>query len=299
MRSEPKVLIIILNWNQYELTRQTLCSLNEITYSDYEILLVDNGSTDDSFARLKKDFPGMHTLAAGENLGVSGGRNAGIDFARDRNDDYLLFLDNDVIVAEDFLGRLVEALESHPAAGGGQSLVFHFDRPDLVCSAGGSFFPLICHHRTRRTNSVRQPIQDDRPVEIDWLGGVVQLYKKAVFSHIDGFDEDYHPYGCEDAQMGLDVKRKGYSLLLVPGSRIWHRAKAGNDWLEFKTKNNASAMVLFLRKNTHRANFVFAFLWHLVNYVLRYSFIFLLRGRFTQLRALMAGLRQGWTKSIP
>ena len=298
MNPEPKVLMVILNWNQYELTRETLRSVRNLAYKNYRVLLIDNGSTDDSLARLRADFPEILWLAAGRNLGVAGGRNAGIAYARERDYDYLLFLDNDVIVAADFLGRLVQALESVPDAGGGQSLIFHLDRPDQICSAGGQFVPLICHHRARRLKGTSYDGKDIVPLEVDWLSGGVQLYKASIFSSIDGFDEDYHPYGCEDAQMGIDLKKNGYRLLLVPGSRIWHREKTGKDWLTFKTKNNACAMVLFLRKNTGRANFAFAFAWHLMNYVLRYSLTFLLTGRFDQFRALLEGLRSGWKKPL-
>jgi hypothetical protein len=298
MNSDPKVLVIILNWNQYELTRDTLHSIQQLDYRNYKVLLIDNGSTDDSLAKLKSDFTDVLFMAAGKNLGVAGGRNVGIAFAREKDYDYLLFLDNDVIVAPDFLRQLVRALESNPRAGGGQSVIFHYDRPDQVCTAGGQFIHLICHHRARKPDGIACPGEDDRPIEVDWLAGGVQLYRTSLFSSLSGFDEDYYPYGCEDAQMGLNLKKNGYTLLLVPGSRIWHRAKADKEWLEFKTKNNASAMVLFLRKNTNRANFPFALLWHLANYVLRYTCTFLLTGRLSQLRALLEGLRLGWTRPI-
>jgi GT2 family glycosyltransferase len=298
MRTEPKILIIILNWNQYKLTQETLYSLQNIEYQNYQILLIDNGSTDDSFHRLKAEFPGLYTIANEENLGVAGGRNAGIAFARKMDYDYLLFLDNDVLVAPDFLSELVSAMDFYPNVGGTQSLVLQYGKPDSVCSAGGQFFPLICHNRSRKGVKISALLRDGCPQEIDWMGGVVQLIKREVFSHVKGYDEDYNPYGPEDAQMGLAMRRAGYRLLLVPSSRIWHRAKREKNWREFQTRNNAQSMVVFLRKNSNWVNFPFALAWHLLNYVMRSSLRYLFTARYDLLNAFMEGLRLGWTKHI-
>lgn len=298
MKTEPKVLIVILNWNQYESTREILSSLQEIDYQNVHIVLIDNGSTDDSLMRIKTEFPDLQTVAKAENLGVAGGRNAGIAFARKRDYDYLLFLDNDVRVAPDFLTELIRVMTFHSNAGGAQPLILHLQEPNRLFSAGGQFFPLICHHRSRRKEKTRDLLNDNRPIEIDWMSGGGQLIRYEVFSSVRGFDEDYYPYGCEDAQMGLDMKKAGYRILLAPGSRIWHPQKAGKSWMAFKTRNMAQSLVIFLRKNSSWVNFPLALGWHLLNYVLRYFLKYLLTAQFAQLRALFGGIMSGWTKSI-
>jgi len=298
MRSEPKVLIIILNRNQYELTRETLHSLQKIDYENHDILLIDNGSTDDSFYRIKVDFPQLFTVANKKNLGVAGGRNVGIEFARKRDDDYLLFLDNDVLVAPDFLTKLVQAMDLYLDVGGVQSLIFHQGAPETVSHAGGQYFPLICHGRSRRAKKTAALLRNSRPLEIDWMSGVSQLIKREVFSRVKGFDEDYYPYGSEDKQMGRAIKCAGYRLLVAPSSWVWHREKREKQWLEFKTENIAMSAVIFLRKNSHWASFPFALAWHLLNYVTRYSLVFLYSERYDLLHALVKGLREGWRKPI-
>jgi GT2 family glycosyltransferase len=298
MRSPPKVLIVILNRNQYELTRETLRSLQKIDYKNYNILLIDNGSTDDSFHRIKVDFPQLLTMANKKNLGVAGGRNVGIEFARKRDDDYLLFLDNDILVAPDFLTVLVQAMDFYPDVGGVQSLIFHLREPETVSHAGGRFFSLICHNRSRRGKRTAELLRDGHPLEIDWMSGVSQLIKREVFSRVRGFDEDYYPYGSEDQQMGRAIKGAGYRLLVAPRSWVWHREKQEKRWLEFKTENIAMTAVIFLRKNSNRANFPIALAWHLLNYVARYCLVFLYSERYDLLRALVKGLRKGWRKPI-
>jgi GT2 family glycosyltransferase len=78
MLNNPKVTIIILNWNGKEDTIECLESLEHITYPNYEILLVDNGSTDGSVKCLRERYPGMEIIETGENLGFAGGNNVGI-----------------------------------------------------------------------------------------------------------------------------------------------------------------------------------------------------------------------------
>lgn len=298
MKKEPKVLIVILNWNQYESTRETLVSLRRMDYQNSDIVLIDNGSTDGSLSRIGTEFPEIRTVANGKNLGVAGGRNVGIVLAQESNYDHLLFLDNDVQVAPDFLTELVRAVALDSNIGGAQPLILHLQEPERIFSAGGQFFPLICHHRSRRGERTKELLEDDRPVEIDWMSGGGQLIKREVFSRVKGFDEDYYPYGCEDAQMGLDMKKAGYKILLAPKARIQHPQKVGQDWMTYKTRNMARSLSIFIRKNSTRTGLPLAMGWHLVNYVLRYSLKYLLSARFDQLRALFIGITSGWTASL-
>jgi GT2 family glycosyltransferase len=113
----PKVHIIILNWNQREMTVDCLNSLKKLDYADVEIVLVDNGSTDDSIEVIKENFPEITLIENKENLGVAGGRNVGFRYALQGSADYVLFLDNDTIVDKNFISELVKVGEDHKDAG--------------------------------------------------------------------------------------------------------------------------------------------------------------------------------------
>ena len=104
---QPKVSIITLTWNSYEVTRDCLLSLQKIDYPAFEVVLVDNGSVDGSGKKLAHDFPDVKVILNETNLGFTGGNNVGMRDALARGTDYLLLLNNDTIVAPNFLTELV------------------------------------------------------------------------------------------------------------------------------------------------------------------------------------------------
>ena len=102
-RRQPKVSIIILTWNSYDVTRDCLLSLRKIDYPAFEVVLVDNGSVDGSGKKLAQDFPEVRVILNEKNLGFTGGNNVGMRDVLARGTDYLLLLNNDTIVAPNFL----------------------------------------------------------------------------------------------------------------------------------------------------------------------------------------------------
>ncbi|MEY3643864.1 MAG: hypothetical protein RLZZ207_558, partial [Bacteroidota bacterium] len=115
--SPPKVAIIIVNWNGYALTKACLESLKELQYSNFKLILVDNGSVDGSGEKLKSEFPEIELLTSPDNIGFTGGNNLGIQWALDHSFDQVLLLNNDTLVEPDFLDPLVSFLEQNPDYG--------------------------------------------------------------------------------------------------------------------------------------------------------------------------------------
>ncbi len=104
----PKVHVIVLNWNNKELTEQCLLSIQRIDYPNYEILIVDNNSSDGSVELFKNNFPDVKLLCLDKNLKYAGGNNAAIDYLSFNDDDFFLFLNNDTLVSRDFLHHLID-----------------------------------------------------------------------------------------------------------------------------------------------------------------------------------------------
>ena len=105
--------IILVNWNGYDLTQACLESLKELQYSNFQTVLVDNGSIDGSGEKLKTEFPAITLLTSPENNGFTGGNNLGIQWALDHSYDQILLLNNDTLVEPDFLNPLVKIFH-HP-----------------------------------------------------------------------------------------------------------------------------------------------------------------------------------------
>ena len=126
----PKQLAIVLvNWNSFELTKDTLESLHQTTFTNYDCIVVDNGSIDGSGDRIETAFPNCIVLKSSTNKGFTGGNNIGMDYALQNGYEYIMLLNNDVAVEPNFLEPLISRLDQDPKIGAVQPLIyFHHDR---------------------------------------------------------------------------------------------------------------------------------------------------------------------------
>ena len=108
-----KIAVILINWNSYDLTRDTLNSLQKVSYKDLDVIVVDNGSSDGSGDRLEAEFSDAIILKSETNSGFTGGNNIGFQFAMEQGYTYALMLNNDVEVEPDFLEPLVYAMDEN------------------------------------------------------------------------------------------------------------------------------------------------------------------------------------------
>ncbi|MEW6048922.1 MAG: glycosyltransferase, partial [Bacillota bacterium] len=145
----PFVRVVVVNWNQWRTTVGTLQALERIEYPRFEVVVVDNGSSDDSADRLAAwlaSRPGMSLTRLPENRGFAGGVNAGIlagmaRAAETARADYFWLLNNDAVPEPSALGHLVMALEQDSSAAAAGSLILYADAPSLVWAAGGDIVP--------------------------------------------------------------------------------------------------------------------------------------------------------------
>ena len=138
--SPTKVAIILVNWNGYELSKACLESLKQLQYSNFQTVLVDNGSIDKSGEKLKSEFPEITLLTSVENIGFTGGNNLGIQWALDHDFGHVLLLNNDTLVDPNFLNPLVSFLEKNPDYGAVQPKIMLEAERDKLWNAGGGYF---------------------------------------------------------------------------------------------------------------------------------------------------------------
>ena len=129
---KPSVTVIVLNWNGKDLTVECLESLQQVNYSNFNILVVDNGSTDGSVELLKEKFPEVSILVLEKNLGYAGGNNRGFDSLKPDQPEYVIFLNNDTIVDENFIGPLVKQLLTHKKASQTVPKIYYENDPKLI-----------------------------------------------------------------------------------------------------------------------------------------------------------------------
>jgi len=214
---KKKVSIIIPNWNGKRFLKMCLSSLDKLTYPNYEIVVVDNGSKDGSREYVKRYFPFVRLIENKENLGYAGGANLGI---KNSFGDYVLILNNDVEVEPNFLTILVERLESSSKIACVQPKICTYDNREIL-DAVGSFLTssgFLYHFGRLKKASLSQYNQVR---EIYSAKGAAMLLRRDVLDRIGLFDDDFFAY-FEETDLCHRVWLAGYRVVYEPKAVIYH-----------------------------------------------------------------------------
>lgn len=246
-----QVGIIVLNWNGLDDTRDCLKSLERQQYQAATVYLVDNASVDGSGAVLAAEFPYCRYIGNKTNQGFTGGNNTAIEHCLADGVDAVLLLNNDTIVAEDFLTHLVDALQTEANIGMVGPKILYFDPPDEIWFGGGTInFNQAAPFRHRGEGS-RDQGHLDRAEETEFLTGCCLLVRSEVIRHIGALDPALGYY-CEDVEWCLRAKRAGWRIWYAPKSRIWHRisrstARAATPVYYYSNRNPVIVATKYLR----------------------------------------------------
>ncbi len=241
MNNFPKVSIVILNYNGKQFILEVLNSVLKINYPNFEVVLVDNGSTDGSLELVKKSFSKIVFIKNSENIGFSAGNNIGIKYSLERGAKYVLLLNYDTQVKRNFLVNLVAIMERDKKIGISSPIIFK-NKSSQLWFAGGkiNWLKMKSRHQTKmiKTNYKKS----------DFISGCAMLVKREVFQEVGLLDEDFFLY-WEDVDFSVRAKRKGFNLLVSPKSQIYHFEKS-----EERNKIKVYWLVLsgliFFKKNT-------------------------------------------------
>jgi len=214
----PKVFIIILNWNGRDDTLECLKSLKNNDYPNYEVVIIDNGSKDKFSISDSK----IKVIYNKKNLGFSKGNNIGIKYALENNADYILLLNNDTIVSNNFLSKIVKVAESNNNYGIIGPKIY-FPDSKRIWFAGGKINWLYNKGTMRGFNEIDHG-QYNKPEiqETDYITCCCALIKKEVIEKIGLIPEEYFLY-YEDTDWSLKAQKQGYRCVFVPSAIIWHK----------------------------------------------------------------------------
>ena len=220
------VFIILVNYNGFPDTAECIRSLQSVRSPAFRLIVVDNGSTDNSpeaLRALREECP-FELLEAGENLGFSAGNNLGIRYALSEGADYVLLLNNDTLVTESFLEGLLFPFGDHPLCGASTCRIRYADRPDVLWYAGGSVSART--GRTRHFGFGRPDAESDASVwPVSFASGCCLCLKREAIEKTGLLDEDYFLYE-EDADYCLRLAEKDFEIDYVPDSVIAHQVSA-------------------------------------------------------------------------
>lgn len=223
----PKVSIIVLNWNGLEDTTKCLDSLRQITYPDYEVIVVDNASAGDDVAVLKKNYGEyIHLIENDENYGYSEGNNIGMRYALEKGADYILILNNDTVVDPRFLDELVAVAGENANIGVVGSKLYDMTHPDVLQGAGGKLNWYLEHRQ--RGQGKKDRGQFDEVADVDFLGGSCMLVRKEAIEKSGLLPTEYF-LQWEDIDYCIGVRRQGFRCVYAPKAKIWHKLSASFD----------------------------------------------------------------------
>jgi hypothetical protein len=214
----PPVACIVLNWNGWRDTLDCLKALKECTYPELTIILVDNGSTDDSIAKIRAAHPEILVLESGKNLGFAGGNNIGIRYALAHGADYVWLLNNDTKPAPDALAGLVARARMDSRVGAVASICYYAHEPSTVEAWAGARVNLWIGYG--RNSMV--------PRSDDWfhsLNGTSMLIARVALEDVGLLDEGFFLY-WEDTEFCLRLRKQGWRIAAAPDSQVLHKVNA-------------------------------------------------------------------------
>jgi GT2 family glycosyltransferase len=239
----PLVSIVIPNWNGRTYLETCLASLKSLRGPAFEIVLVDNGSTDDSLEFVEMHHPDVRIVRNTENLGFARACNIGIEHSKG---EYILFLNNDTLATPDFLTELVRAMEADPSVGMCQSKLRLVDHPELLDQVGSYFTTtgFLLHEGFMQ----RDGPEYERVAEIFSAKGACMLVPRRILDEVGPFDEDFFAY-CEEYDLCWRIWLAGYRIIYVPRSVIYHKMGATSvrlrsAWIDFHSFKNRVCLLI-------------------------------------------------------
>jgi GT2 family glycosyltransferase len=212
----PKVSVVILNWNGLRYLDDCLPSLEAQTYPDFEVMLVDNGSTDGSVEWVAGHFPQVRVICNETNVGFAAGNNQAI---RASQTEYVVTLNNDTRVEPGWLAALVAAAEADPTVGTCASKMLFADRPWLINSTGIDLDPVGI--AWDRRGGEPDDGQETEPTEVFGPCAGAALYRRAMLDQIGLFDERFFAY-MGDVDLAWRARLAGWRCLYIPQARVYH-----------------------------------------------------------------------------
>ena len=203
------VIAIVLNWNGFEDTRKCIESLQASEYSNLQIIIVDNASTDGSQDKLQKLFPELHLILNSFNKGYAGGNNVGINLAMERRAKYILVINNDIVVEKDSITLLVKVAEKDNNVGVVTGLIKYQSNPYDIYYAAGKYSRWRC----AGLNVVKKNSFNPTPVNISFVNGSYFLVRKEALEKLGLLDESYFMY-FEDLVFSNRIS-KHYKLIYI------------------------------------------------------------------------------------
>lgn len=280
--------VIVLNWNGENVIGECLASLVAVDYSPIVITVIDNASTDSSVQIVREQFPQVNLIQNNENLLFAEGNNVGLRKYLKEEGDFFLLLNNDTVVAPDFVSEMIKVFD-RPDAGIVGAKIYYHDDSHRIWYGGGGFYPLIALPRHLNIRKIDRGI-DEIIKETGYVTGCAMMIKREVLEEVGFLDPSYKMY-CEDVDYCLRVRHAGWKSYYSPMAHIWHKvsSSSGGGFTPYKLENRiVSTHRLFSRYKSRRWR-IMIFPLYAAGFILLIT-AFFLSGKWALIKSLFKGL---------
>jgi len=285
----PFVSVVIPNWNGKKHLEVCLLSLMAQTHTNFEIIIVDNGSSDQSVEFVKKNYSSVKLISNSDNLGFAKATNQGIiDALKNKNVKYIATLNNDTRVKAKWLEELVKVAESDVNIGSCQSKMLNFYQPNIIDTIGIRIFKSFSV--TGRGQGEIDQGQYDEVEEIFGACAGAALYKREMLLKIGLFDENFFAY-LEDVDLAWRAHLAGWKCMYVPAAIVYHvHSATGGHKSSFSRYMGSRNRVWLIIKNASFKNLLYnlplMIIWDFVDIfyaIIKYRDLVQLKGKISAL----------------
>lgn len=288
---QPLVSIITVNFNQLQVTLELLESLKNISFRDFEIILVDNGSTEDSSKLLSKKYPEVNYIFSHKNLGFSGGNNLGI---RASKGDYLFFVNNDAEVTEGCIETLLQLFHSVPKLGIVSPRICYdpklTDNQQIIQYAGATHIHLMTARNEILGEKQMDEGQFDQAQETAYVHGAAMMVKREIIDKVGVMPEEFFLY-YEELDWSEQIRNASYQVYVEPNALVFHKeslAVGKNSTL--KTYYHTRNRIFFVRRNRSWSQIAIFYLFLFFFTIPKNTFVFFKNREWGHILAFYKGI---------
>ena len=296
LKDNPLVSIVTLTWNTTHITCDFLRSIRENgTYTNIEVIVVDNGSKEDPTATFKAIYPDVKVILNGKNLGFTGGNNVGIRAAKG---EYLFIVNNDTEFTPGLLEGLLEIFQKYPDAGIASPKFHYYYHKGTIEYAGYNTVNIFTGRNGMIGCREKDEGQYNEVKVTNYAHGGGMMVPRKIVDEVGVLPEQFFIY-YEEFDWCEQIKRKGYKVYYQPKSLIYHKeSMTTGKSSPFKTFYHTKNRILFMRRNVSLPNFIIFLAWFVFFTIPKNTFTFFVKGQKEHLRSFWKGIMWQFNRTI-
>jgi len=290
------IIGLIVNWNQPNLTIDCIKSLKSQDYELAEIIVVDNGSSDQSIKLIKNEYEDIDIIQNNKNLGFAAGVNIGLKAAFKRGADFAFLINNDAYLSKDTISTLMH--HENKKISLYAPMIFYADQPNIIWSIGGKLNKLILEY-SKDFRGKKDPGNLPEIIYCDFVTGCCLLIPRDLIKNVGLLDQSNFFMYYEDADWCNRIRNSGLNIAVISNAKAWHKISmsSGGSNSQFERYWMARSSVLYFRKHASRWQLLFILPWRFLS-LIKTVIMLLIQGNSKSIKSYLIGIKHGIQANI-